>query len=133
MFQSTSDGGPGGRIILLLVGAAVVIAVIEIFVGVRHFRNDLIEVGIQDALEMLGNAFGVAGGGEVGHQNAVFRCFHVRFACLRRGESGRGGLVGSGRLLLGGCPLLLRLGLAGVALGFHLAAGRQAKQQSQSD
>ena len=37
IFQGTGDGGPGGRVVLLLVCPAAVIAVIEILVGVRYF------------------------------------------------------------------------------------------------
>ena len=65
------NGGAGVRVVPLHLGAAVRVCVVQVLVGIRVLRDDLIEVGVQNIRRILRQRPGGPGGGEVGHQNGT--------------------------------------------------------------
>ena len=64
-----SDGWAGVWIVLLLIGPAFILTVVEILLCIRDLGNDLIKIGLQKILQLSGNAFCIACGGKIGYQN----------------------------------------------------------------
>ncbi len=68
VIHTAGDSGTGAGIILLIIGAAVRV-VVQIGGGIGLLRRDFIEVGVQNGVQVVGNALRIVGSGEVGDQN----------------------------------------------------------------
>lgn len=85
----TGDSGPGGGVVLLPVGAAGAVGVIQVGTGVGLLGGDFIEVSIgQSSLDVVSDVLRVVGAGEVGDQRIAL-VGSRRWTWVRRGGWGQ--------------------------------------------